>query len=286
MRKVLRWAMIGFGGLIALLLLAALTVFVMSEMVLRKEHSAAAEALRAPSPQLLADAPRQAKILGCISCHGEGLKGKVMFDVPGVARVFAPNVTLVAARASDQQLAAAIRQGVGVDKRALVVMPSPMYSHLSDEEVAALIAWIRKLPRAAGGDERSSFGPLGRLGLATGRFETAPAGVAKYRSEVPIDLGAAHSAGRNLAAKACSECHGPALFGKKVGDGSEAPDLSVAGGYDLEQFKTLLRRGVAPSGKPLGLMKAVAVNDFVNFTDAEIEALYRYLEARAKRLGS
>jgi cytochrome c553 len=284
MRKALRWAGFGLGGLLLLLLVAALVLFALSEMVLRKRHDPVPEALPAPTAAQHANAARQARILGCVSCHGEGLAGKVMFEAPGVARVFAPNLTAIAARASDQQLAAAIRQGIGHDGRPLVVMPSPMYSRLTGQETAALVAWIRTLPKRPGGEDRSSFGPLGRFALAAGKFRTAPAMMEQFRSEVPIDLGPAHAAGRDLASKTCSECHGPALLGRKMDDGSEAPGLEVAAGYDLEQFKRLLRTGSTPSGKPLGLMKEVAVNDFSHLTDAEIGALHAYLDARAKRL--
>ncbi|HYD38364.1 MAG TPA: c-type cytochrome [Allosphingosinicella sp.] len=286
MRKALRWAGISLGAIVVLLLVAAAVIFVLSEMALRKEHRAAAETLPAPTAAQLADAPRQARIQGCFSCHGDKLQGKVMFDAPGVARVVAPNLTALAASASDQQLAAAIRQGIGHDGRALFVMPSPMYSRLDPGEVAALIAWLRSQKHVAGMSDRPRFGPLGRFGLATGRFRSAPEEVERFRAEVPIDLGPAHADGRRLAASVCSECHGPALFGQRMGGGEEPPDLSVSAGYDLAQFTTLMRTGQTPSGKKLGLMEFVARNDLKHLTNAEIDALHAYLAARAKRLGS
>lgn len=286
MRKLLRWLGIGLGGLVALAIVAAIAVFALSEIVLRKEHRAFAEALAVPSAVQLADAERQARILGCLSCHGEGLKGKLMFDAPPVARVYAPNLTRIAAGASDQQLAAAIRQGIGHDGRSLFIMPSATYSRLSDGEVAALIAWIRKLPFAEGGLDRIKFGPIGRFALATGKFRAVPDVVAEYRTKAPLDAGPGHASGRTLASRACSGCHGPALFGQTMDEGSVAPDLNLAAGYDLAQFTRLLRTGETPSAKPLGLMKEVALNDFRHLTDGEIAALHAYLEARAKKLGS
>lgn len=286
MRKALRWAGIGLGAIVALLLVAALVVLVLSEMALRKEHRAAAEPLPAPTAAQLADASRQARIQGCYTCHGDKLQGRVMFEAPGVARMVAPNLTAVAAKASDQQLAAAIRQGIGHDGRALFVMPSPMYSRLDPAEVAALIAWLRAQPRVAGMSDRPSLGPLGRFGVATGRFRSAVDDVARFKAQVPIDLGPGHAAGRRLAATVCSECHGPALFGQRMGGGEEPPDLSVSAGYDLAQFTELLRSGRTPSGKKLGLMEFVAKNDLAHLTDSEIAAIHAYLVARAKRLGS
>ena len=286
MRKALRWLGIGLGTLVGLILIAVVAIFALSEWALREHHEAKAETLAGATPALLADAPRQAKILGCVSCHGEGLKGKVMFDVPNVAKVYAPNLTQIAARASDQQLAAAIRQGVGHDGRGLFVMPSPMYSRLSDGEVAALIAWIRSVPATPETKAETIHArPIGRFALALGRLRPAPAKIEEFRTQVPIDLGPATAPGRILAGKNCSECHGPALFGGAMESGAEVPDLAIAAGYDLAQFTRLLRTGETPSGKELGLMKEVAVNDFSHFTDAEIAALHAYLQARAKKLG-
>ena len=285
MRKALRWMGIGLGSLLALLLVAALVIFALSEVALRERHTASAEALAPPSPDLLADAPRQARVLGCTNCHGEGLGGKVMAEIPGVLRIVAPNIPQVAAKASDQQLAAAIRQGIGHDGRALFVMPSPQLSRLTDAEVSALVAWIRALPAAAGEIGKVDVGPLGRAALVFGKLKSAPDLLPEYRRQVPIALGKEHEKGRHTAATACAECHGPALFGQEMPFGM-APDLNLAGGYDLAQFKALLRTGRPPSGKKLDMMEEVAVKDFVHLTDAEIAALHAYLEARARKLGS
>ena len=286
MRKVLRWFGIGLGGLLALLLLAALVIFAWSELILRKDYEAAAETLSAPTPAQLADAPRQARVLGCLSCHGEGLKGQLMFDSPGFAKVFAPNITEVAAKASDQQLAAGIRQGVGHDGRGLYIMPSAMFSRLDDRQTAALVAWIRTLPRAEGQTTGLSAGPIGRVLLVLGKFRPVPEVVAEYRTQAPVALGPQYEPARHLAAIACSECHGPALMGGSAGPDEKAPDLSIVAGYDAAQFRALMRTGRPPDGRDLGLMTTVGKNDFSHLTDGEIDALYAYLTARAKRLGS
>jgi mono/diheme cytochrome c family protein len=286
MRKALRWLGFGLGGLVGLLAVAALVVFIWSEAILRGEHEAQAERLPAPSAAEMAEAPRLARVLGCIGCHGEGLKGQLMFDAPAVAKVFAPNLTEVAARASDQQLAAGIRQGIGHDGRGLFIMPSPMYSRLTDRETASLVAWIRTLPRASGQTKGLSAGPLGRIGLVLGWFRPGPDGVAEFRTKVPIALGPEHEAARHLAATACSECHGPALMGGSVGPDEKTPDLNAAAGYDSTQFRALMRTGRPPDGRDLGLMTIMAKNDFSHLTDAEIDSLHAYLVARAKRLGS
>ena len=98
--------------------------------------------------------------------------GSVLILPPGFAGTWLLLVLLIAAvygavdeltqpfagRSTDQQLAVAIRQGVGHDGRGLFVMPSAMYARLSDAEVAALIAHIRKLPRSGGATEGAQVG--------------------------------------------------------------------------------------------------------------------------------
>ena len=58
----------------------------------------------------------------------------------------------------------------------------------------------------------------------------------------------------------------------------------MVGAYDAEAFDTLMRTGVPPGGRHLGIMTLVARSDFKVFTEAEVEALYAYLSARARRL--
>jgi mono/diheme cytochrome c family protein len=285
MKRVAKWLGIGLAGLVGLLIVAAIGIFLVSGYMLGRTHEAKAETLARPTAQLLADAPRQARLQGCLNCHGEGLRGRIMIDAPIFAKLTAPNLTEVAARATDQQLAAAIRQGIGHDGRALFIMPSPQYSRMSDGEVAALIAFIRSQPRVEGNTGGFKPGPIGRALVATGGLPPVLAKMEEYRTKAPIHLGPAHAAGQRLAANGCSDCHGPALEGQTMDDGSAAPNLSIAGAYDYDQFRTLLRTGQTPGNKKLGLMKEVAEKDFVHLKDAEIKALHDYLRARAEKLG-
>jgi hypothetical protein len=62
-----------------------------------------------------------------------------------------------------------------------------------------------------------------------------------------------------------------------------APDLTIAGAYDLPAFTRLLREGVAPGGKPVPTMHEVARDDSRFYNDTEIAALHGYLVARAQR---
>ena len=283
MRSVLRW--VGyFAGFLVLLVVAALAfVWFVSSNALTSRADAHTETLTAATPAQIADGPRQLKILGCVSCHGEGLRGKLFFDEPNVAKLYAPNLTLVAAQADDQRLAQAIRQGVGHDGRSLFVMPSAQYSRLTDGEIAALVHAIRQQPRGGTQTPAISVGPLGRIGIATGKFKMQPDLVAEYAERLPADLGPKFAQGRHLAMTNCAECHGSTLGGGEPKPELTAPDLSIVGAYDLPQFTRLMRTGVPASGKKLELMDEIARNDLAHYNDAEIAALYAYLRERAQK---
>lgn len=283
MGKVLRWGGYILGGLLVLVLLAAAYLWVASNQKLNARVTPRLERLVTPTPAALADAERRARTLGCVSCHGEGLRGKSFIDDPKVARLFAPNLTEVAARATDQQLAQAIRQGVGVDGRSLIVMPSEAYQYLTDEETSALIAWIRSLPRAGDASPPVALGPLGRVGVLKGGLPMTPDMVADYRKRPAPDLGPKNALGRHLARTTCAGCHGPDLGGRQVTPEIASPNLDIAGAYDLPAFTRLLREGVAPGNKPMKMMPDVARNDSRYYKDEEIAAIHAYLVARAQR---
>jgi len=173
MAKALRWLGYVVGALLLLILLAAAWIWVASSQKLNARVTPGLERLVQPTPAALANAERRARTLGCISCHGDGLRGKVFMDSAVFARLHAPNLTEVARRASDRQLAQAIRQGISVDGRALLVMPSEAYQHLTDDETSALVAYIRSLPRDPNPSPPRSIGPIGRFAIATGGFATS-----------------------------------------------------------------------------------------------------------------
>ena len=284
MAKLLRWAGYAIGSIAVLILVAAAAIWLISSVRLNGSVQARPEHLARPTQAQLADAEREARTLGCFSCHGEGLRGSKMFDQPNVATVWAPNLTRVAAHATDQQLAAAIRQGISDEGDALIIMPSEVFQHLSDQEVSALIALIRKLPRGGSDTPPNVYGPFGRLGIAMGKFKTAPQLAQIYAMQEPPSVGTALESGRRLAILNCSGCHGPALLGQEAEPGVMSPDLMIAGAYDFSGFRKLLRTGVPASGRHLPMMSDTARSDLSHMTDPEIAQLYAYLQARAQKL--
>jgi cytochrome c553 len=284
MRKALRWLGWIVAGLLAIVLLFAAWVWFASWRVLGATYEAVPEQLPAINAAQLAEGGRQARILGCHSCHGEGLTGRMMFEAPNVVRVWAPNLVELAARASDQQLAQGIRQGIGHDGRALYFMPSALYSRLNEAEVAALIAHVRSLPQGGERLSNNEWGPIGRFILATGGIPAQRDLIEQYRIRTPFDAGPATAAGRRLVSIQCADCHAPDLRGGEPVPGVHSPGLSIAAAYTRDQFRVLMRTGRPPGGRELRMMTEAALNDLRYYTDAEIDQIYDYLQARAQRV--
>ena len=293
MKRILRVLGIGLGGLLTLVLVAVLVIYAWSESILRRHYEAEPQPVSAAPPALIAHGYRLARLHGCLSCHGEGLTGNEVFEAKPVGDMVAPNLTKLARQRTDEELTVAIRQGIAPGGRGLLVMPSAVASRMPPEETAALIAWLRTLPVKDGDERPFKLRLIGRLMLILGDFRLQPVAVKQYRTMMPPDLGPEHAKGRQLAAAICAECHGPDLSGgpTPMADTNPSfgrpydlpPNLDIVGAYDLEQFRTLLRMGVPPSGKDLGMMSSVAKRDFSHFTDEEIDALHGYLGARSQR---
>lgn len=293
MRRAAKLLGIVLAGIASVILVAAGVIYLRSEQLLGERYQATPERLVRPTTAAIADAPRQARLLGCLSCHGNGLRGNDVFDEPSIGEVNAPNLPRLLKQRTDQQIAAAIRQGMSADGRPLLVMPSGLFSRLSDADVSALIAWMRSLPADAPESKPLRLTLLGRWMLLNGDLPRQPELVPVYQRALPPNLGPQHVRGRYIAATVCAECHSADLrggerphadFNTKFGDGTPAsPDLDIVGAYDLTAFTRLLRTGKPPDGRDLGMMSEVARDDFKEFTDDEIRALHAYLQARAQR---
>lgn len=265
-------------GSVSLVLLAAVTIYVLGERLLEKDRDVPLVPIEVVSdPAVVEKGERLATITGCNGCHGPDLSGRVFFDAGFLlARIVAPNLSTVAAEYTDAELARTIRYGVRPDGRAMVGMPSAMFYHLTDQDLGAIIAYVRSMPQVEKALPESRVGPLGRFGLLTGKYpldaqeieHLAPPGA-------PVDRDDPMALGRYMALTSCTECHGSDLGGA---DGF-TPGLAIAAAYDEGQFRHFMRTGEALGGRELELMSDVARYRFNHMTEGEIQALHRFLRS-------
>lgn len=273
MHRAIKWLGIILGILLGLLLVAALGIFLQSNRLLKRTHDIPLTDFVAPSgDSIVRVGARLATVRGCNGCHDADLGGGVFFNEPRIAVLAAPNLTALASTYTDAELYRALRHGVARDGRGLIAMPSTMFYHLSDADLGAIIAWVRAQPVVEREILPVRVGPLGRLGLVTGMYNTE---ASRIDHEAPrLDPNPADTLrfGAYLARTSCTECHGLDLQGQDL-----APDLAVVAGYTEGQFSHLLYAGVPIGGRELGLMAEVARSRFSHMTAEEHHALYRYL---------
>ncbi len=219
---------------------------------------------------------RLSAVLGCTGCHGVDLAGKDWSE-PGFGGLWTANLTQAAADQTDAQLDRAIRSGRRSD-RDLWGMPSHLFTHLSADDMRAVIAFIRSKPATGVRHPGPTFEKGARQEIAAGILMSSSAQVAKEGAVWPPDAGGTHALGRYVVRATCAECHGLDLRG----DEGQPPDLVIVAAYEPEQFRRLMRTGAPISERDLGLMGEVARGRYSQFTDTELDAVYAYLKQVAE----
>ena len=279
MKRLLRWTGIAVGILAGLVIVAYAVAYVASERIMRRTYEVPAVAIAIPTDaESIAEGRRLATTRGCVNgCHGKNAEGAVMFDEPMIARIVAPNLTAAVRKYSDAQIGAIVRYGVRPDGRSMLVMPAEAFVWMTDADLGRIIAFLKSLPPSTGPEPGISPGPLGRIGLATGKFKTVTQLIAD--TQPPPEAASAQAGfGRYLARTTCAQCHGTNLRGDSTPDFT-SPDLRIVAAYSPEAFAELMRTGVPLGGRKLGTMGPLARQTLSQFTDAEIAALYSYLHA-------
>ena len=245
-------------------------------------------------------------VAGGCACHtdpkGTPHAGGRAFPIP-FGTVYSTNITQDKETGlgnwTDQQIHDAMVKGIGRDgSRILPVMPYEAYSGMAQEDLKALIAYLRSSkPVKKATPPLKSWAPFARsLGTPLylkvfGRFSTPPAQAAKSGIE----------RGRYLAehVSLCGDCHTPrnsigvpnrslyfAGAGEKIGPLGEAvpnitPDKETGiGDWKREDIAELLLTGTKPDlDNVQGLMAEVVEHGYKNMRKEDALAIADYLKS-------
>lgn len=241
--------------------------------------TAAAATVVAPGDPI--EGLRVARRVGCLGCHGENGGGKELWGEPGKFKVFSANLTERRHDYDDAGMDALLRRGQTSDGHRPLGMPVFMFEHLSDREVRDITAWLRLMPAVANpGLQKTWLSDEVKKQIADGTYpydDDQPTPGMDPPDAPPIDPIAL---GKHLAYTSCTECHGRDLNGWSPDD--PTPSLVVAKAYTPEKFSRLMKTGIAADGKETktGFMSSVARGRLSILTDAEIDALKKYLDSR------
>jgi mono/diheme cytochrome c family protein len=289
-RVIIKWTGRLLAAVLVLALVGAGVVYAASERKLRRTYDTSVDSVRVPT-----DAASIARgehlvrnVINCTLCHGDDLGGAVYSNSPAIGTVAGPNLTRgkggIGADYTDMDYVRAIRRGVRRDGRSLIVMPSEVFTHLSQEDLGAVIAFLKQVPPVDRDVPKSGFGPMGRALLAAGKMNILVAGKTPRitpPASVTVDTTAAY--GRYIAdISGCHGCHGYGLSGGRVAGPPGLPPASNLtpagiGSWTEADLTRALREGRRPDGSQLDEFMPWRV--FRGMTDTEIHAIWLYLKS-------
>jgi cytochrome c553 len=280
----LRWTGRFLAGLVLLILLAVVAAYVVSSLAIRRTYTFPDSAIRAAtdSASLAWGRHLVEAVAKCQDCHEGDLGGKMMIDDAAFARLATANLTAGRgglAGYTDADFERAIRHGVGRDGRPLIFMPSDAYGVLSDEDLAAMLGYLRTFPPVDREHPEPKVGPVARMLYLTGNFPLLPAEITRHDApRAPRKPGVTVEYGEYLATVGgCRSCHGQRLAGDANPD---APDITVGRLADWKEKDLLraLREGRRPDGSAIDPSKMPWVRSGL-MTDDEMRALWNYLRS-------
>lgn len=271
-------------GLVALVVVGAVAVYFLSERRLLARYPVAPESpLVISTDSATIDRGRRLylSVAACAHCHGINADGGLDAAPNPVLVMSPPNLTrgkggIIEAR-STEQLEWAIRHGVRADSTSLIIMPSDAYAHLSDTDLAALIAYLRQATPVDRTPVPTGIGPMGRALLAAGKLT---AQVAPLTPVHPPGGDSAADLGRYLAnISGCHSCHNAALSGQQIPNEPFARNITpkAIGDWTEAQFTAALREGKRPDGTMLN--RFMPWERYNGMTDEEVRALWEYVKS-------
>lgn len=288
-RKVLKWVLIGLGGLIGLLALVLVGGYLIGDAKLSKKYDLQAGIL---SPATGVQAVQRGEhlanaVLLCTRCHGENLAGQVYFSEPGLLTIPSPNLTSgkggIGQVYSDEDWLRAIRYGVGKDGRGLFLMPAPAFHAFGEEDIAALLAYLKQLPPVDNELPERRYEPMAKVMAGVGILPPMPADLVDRSASFGTVVAGATTEYGSILALTCKECHGEKLNGMPFGPpGQEVmtPNLTPGGELALwteADFANTLRKGITPTNRPLN--EEMPWKYYGKMTDDELKAVWLYLSS-------
>lgn len=296
-RHTLKWIGTLLAGLLTLIPTALLVLALTGFYKLNKRYAnPVAEVQVAGTQEQIARGEQLAHI--CTSCHSQGndlpLVGSnfaVKFDFPPLGTLYAPNLTPSGPIKdwTDGEVIRAIREGVDKNGRSLLVMPVANFRNMSDEDVQALVAYLRSQPATGAPSPNNKFNILGAIFMNLSDFRTAQPPAGHVTAPQP---GTPAFGEYMVNILGCRDCHGDKLQGK-VENGLPGPPpgpnlTKVVPQWTEEQFMAFFNTGTLPGGGgvPLLMLKSGFSEPMMPWqsvraatSDDELRAMFSYLHS-------
>ncbi|HEX8684557.1 MAG TPA: c-type cytochrome [Ardenticatenaceae bacterium] len=279
----LRWlGVIVFGLLTAVVGLVTVVALVGAARLNLPQSNPVPDATVAGTPEQIARGERLVNI--CAGCHSTTLAppldGSGENFVPEFGTLYPPNLTPYhLGDWSDGEIVRAIREGVGRDGRALLIMPSSQFRHMSDDDVQSVVAFLRSQPSVDRDVPETSMNVLGSALVGAGMFPTSVQPPITEPIIAPPLSDAVNHGEYLVNITGCRECHGADLTGGVPGGFTPVgPNLrAVVPNWSAEDFINTIRTGVTPEGNELDPAEMPWPEVSRMYSDEELQTIYEYI---------
>jgi len=291
MKRLLKWV----GGVTLLILIvaagfAAFEVRAFNASMAKVYGVPVPAVTRSTDPAVLARGKHVAESLaGCAAsdCHGADLAGGRSISFGPVGTISGPNITQAgrAGAYSDGELVRLILHGIKRDGRSITFMPSPDFNWLPDEDIQAVVSYVRTVPPVTKADGPSEVGLIGKVLDRRGLLELDVARHIDHDHRTTAPAPTATAAYGAFVSRLCVGCHGEHLSGGPIpGAPSSIPipanitthDSGIKG-WTFVDFERLLNEGIKKDGKKLNPF--MPVETFGKMNEVERKALWAFLES-------
>jgi mono/diheme cytochrome c family protein len=294
MRKVIKVVGIVLGSLIGLILVAGIVLYFIGNARLYKTYDIPPTNLTLPTDAASLEFGKHRAETLCQGCHGPDLSGENnWFNAPSLGTIDSANLTSgdggIGGQFSTEDYVRAIRHGIGPDNKPLFMTAVVSTSYLSDQDLAAIIAYLKTIPPVDHKTNGKHFMPLANILFGAGMLGKLPAESVSHEAHVTaLPRGITPEYGEYLVnTNDCRVCHGPNLNGGPFPDPTIkkiSPNLTPGGElgfWSEEQFINTIRTGKTPGGHELDA-KFMPWKTYRQFSDDELKAIWLYLQSLPK----
>ncbi|MDO9087182.1 MAG: cytochrome c [Anaerolineaceae bacterium] len=291
MKKVLKWIGIIFAGLLAIIIIVLIGLNISTNTRLNKVYDVAPIEVNIPSDAAAIERGAYIYSTTCAGCHGENLEGTAFFDDPTIAYIPATNLTSgaggIGSSYSDMDYVLAIQNGIAPDGTPLIIMPSEAFWYFSNEDLGALIAFLKSSPAVDNNLGERDVKFMGKVLLAIGAFgEVIYAEVIEHDQlppEAPPRASTAEYGEYLITISHCIECHGENLNGGPSPEPGApfSPNLTPGGvlaTWSTEDFISTMRTGMTPLGHQLD-KNFMPYEEVGRMTDEDLYAMFLFLQS-------
>lgn len=291
MKKVLKWIGILLVGFLCIVFVILIGLNISTNIRLNRTYEVTPIKVEIPSDASSIERGAYIYSTSCAECHGENLTGTPFFNDPFIAYIPATNLTSgkggVGSIYNDIDFIRAIRHGIDPEGKPLIIMPAEAYWYLSNEDLGAVIAFIKSSPAldSSLGNKKITF--MGKALVAAGAFGDIIYAETIAHDQQPPGVppkGITAEYGKYLVnIQHCIDCHGENLNGGQSPEPGApfSPNLTPGGvlsTWSTADFINTLRTGSTPLGHQLD-KNYMPYTEIGRMTDEDLTAMFLYLQS-------